>query len=439
MKRRKTSCIAEGFDDKQSKILHFQSIGLIFVLVVLSTLCISAVAQENTAEGWYKKGQELDRNGSFDEAVKAYDRAIELDPGNATLWTAKVPSLNMLALITKNQSKRNESIKALDKALQIDPKNLRALDLKGSTLSQMKRYNESLEAYDKGIESVDEYQGNRTDSLSTLWLSKAIALWQSERYNESLEAIDKAVLNVPENYDAWMFKGQVLAYLGRYNESVQAFDMAADIGTASSRPELESFAWVSKGYPLMAMDRYKDARDVYENITKLNFTENTHTLAAGWQGLGNSLAMLGQYNESINAYNKTIELSLERAPYAWIGIGNDLRDMGRYGDAIKAYDKAIEIEPRIGQAWKGLGDSLIKLDKRDEAVIAYDKAVMAYDENIRAFNNATNVDKAISFTFDPYPLDANFWYSRGSALKALGRNSEAEAACAKAEELGYNG
>jgi tetratricopeptide (TPR) repeat protein len=59
----------------------------------------STVAQENTAEDWYKTGQYLNGNGSWEEAVKAYDRAIDLEPNNATLYIAKVNNLNMLAFI----------------------------------------------------------------------------------------------------------------------------------------------------------------------------------------------------------------------------------------------------------------------------------------------------------------------------------------------------
>ena len=37
------------------------------------------------------------------------------------------------------------------------------------------------------------------------------------------------------------------------------------------------------------------------------------------------------------------------------------------------------------------------------------------------------------------PNDSNAWYNKGNALKALGRTVEADAAFAKANELGYKG
>jgi tetratricopeptide (TPR) repeat protein len=424
---------------------------IILALLALATLCVCAVAQEETADELFKKGRDLDRNGSYEEAVKAYNRAIELEPNNATLYTAIVPNLNTLAFIANNQSKRNESMKAVDKALQIDPGNPLAWELKGEVLSQMEKYNESVDAYDKAIKNIGSYRqdihANQTEFLSYIWTSKSISLWQLMRYNESLAAVDKAVQIDPAgNYDAWVFKGQLLASLGRYNESLQALEGAAATETADSRPEIRALPWAAEGYVLMQMSRYEEADQINQKIIGLNITGEgaDRRLANAWRGRGNALASQEKYNESLQAFDKAIELNSENAPYAWTGKGDALLASGRYDEAIIAYDRALELYPEfadagIAHAQKGKGDSLTKLGKREEALAAYGEAVGASDKAITAFNNATPLDKAISFTFDPYPLDQMFWIDRGSALKALGRGSEADAAFAEASELGYLG
>jgi len=368
----------------------------------------STVVQEKTADYWLKKGQELDRNGSYEEAVEAYDRAIELEPNNATFYIAKVPSLNMLAIITNNQSKSNESMEAVNKALQIDSKNPGAWELKGEVFSQMKKYNESLEAYDKAIENMGSYRQdshlNQTEFLSYIWTSRSISLWQLMRYNESLEAVDKAVQIDPSgNFDAWAFKGQLLTSLGRYNESLQAFDKAAAIGTANYRPELEALPWIDEGYVLMDMGRYEKANLLYQKIIGLNFTSegSNRQLADAWRGRGNALASLGKYNESLQAFDRAIELNSEKVPYAWTGKGDALLASGRYDEAIIAYDSALKLYPEfadagIAHAQKGKGDSLTNLGKSREALAAYSAAAVASDEAITTFNNATPLDKAIS-------------------------------------------
>ncbi len=427
---------------KQGYLIFF-SIGL------LAALCIYAVAQDETADEWYKKGRDLGRNGSYEEAVLAYNRAIELEPNNATFYTAIVPNLNMLAFTTNNQSKRNESLEAIDKALEIDPKNPVAWEQKGSMIYyQTKRYNESLEAYDKAIENIDSYSQDghsQTEFLSYTWTSKSISLWQLMRYNESLEAVDKAVQIDPAgNYDAWAFKGELLASLGRYNESLQAFEGAAATETASSQPEIRALPWAAEGYVLMQMGRYEEADSLYQKIIGLNFTsEGTNRrLANAWRGRGNALARLGEYNESLQAFDRATTLNAENAPYAWTGKGDALKDAGRYDEAVKAYDRALELYPEyadagIARVQKGKGDSLTKLGKRDEALAAYSAAIEASNRAISAFDNATPLDRAVSFTFDPYPLDGEFWHNRALALYSIGREAEAEESSAKANEMGY--
>jgi len=417
-------------------------------LIAIAMLCASSLAQENTADDWYKKGRDLAKNGSYEEAVIAYNRAIELEPNNATFYTAIVPNLNMLAFTTNNQSKRNESLEAIDKALEIDPKNPIAWEQKGSMLSQMQRYNESLESYDNAIENIDSYSQDahsQTEFLSYTWTSKSISLWQLMRYNESLEAVDEAVQIDPAgNYDAWVFKGELLASLGRYNESLQAFEGAAATETASSQPEINPLPWAAEGYVLMQMGRYEEADRIYQKIIDLNFTGEgaDRSLAEAWRGRGDALARLGKYNESLQVFDIAIELNAENAPYAWTGKSDALKDAGRYDEAIRAYDLALELYPEyadagIARAQKGRGDALSRQGKSDEALAAYEAAVKASDEAISAFNNATPLDRAVSFTFDPYPLDGEFWHNRAFALHSIGREAEAEESSAKAAEMGY--
>jgi tetratricopeptide (TPR) repeat protein len=354
-----------------------------------------------------------------------------------------------MAHFTNNRSRYNESLEAFDRALQIDPKNPRTWDLKGLALSEMRRYNESLKAYDKAIENIDGYQGelpaNQTEYLSMLLFYKGTNLWQVGRIEESLDAFDRAVSINPEEYDTWIMKGHLLAFLGRYDESLQAFDRAA--GIDGSRPEMKASPWVLKGNALLVMGRCEEADETYKNVTELSFSDESagHYLSNAWRGRGIALAKLGTYNESIEAFNRSIEFDSKEyprnAPIAWVGIGNGLRDMGRYEEAIQAYDRALEYpqftSAGIGHAWKGKGDALSRLGRGDDSIQAYDEAVKAYDEVIKAYDDAPALEKALSLTYDPYPLDGEFWYDRGYALWSLDRDPEANSAFEKVRSLGY--
>jgi len=67
-----------------------------FAMLALSLLCICAVAEDKeSANYWYDKSVEQYNNGSLEESLQSVDKAIELDPENATLWAYKASSLNL--------------------------------------------------------------------------------------------------------------------------------------------------------------------------------------------------------------------------------------------------------------------------------------------------------------------------------------------------------
>jgi len=195
----------------------------------------------------------------------------------------------------------------------------------------------------------------------------------------------------------------------------------------------------------MQMGRYEEADKIYQKIIALNIIAegSDRHMANAWRGRGNALAKLGMYNESLKAFDKAIGLNAENAPYAWTGKGDALRASSRYDEAIVAYDQALDLYPEyagagIARAQNGKGHSYTKLGKNDEALEAYGAAVIASDRAVMAFNNATPLDRAISFTFDPYPLDQDFWNNRGSILKVLDRQAESHQAFEKALEAANN-
>ena len=483
VKRKKASCIAEGTDNKQSEFLRFWNVGLIFILLVLAALCISAWAQEKTAEDWFMQGRELLGNGSKDGGIQALDKALRLynesinqNRKDANAWLGKgnvlaiqelsgtnlsaingssslaaydevlkIDPKNVDALIAKgfvlfemgfvDKENHNRSLDALDKALQIDPKNPIAWDFKGTVLFVMGSYNESLEANNNAIENIDRYsgrypgQGNKTEELSRLWLSKGVTLQQAGRINESFNAFDKAVLIDPRNCDAWMFKGQALDRMGKYNDSANAFENASR--AIQSVPEASvsaiANAWIFKADVLTKIGRYEEAKSIYDKAIGLNYSVNssldTFYLASAWRGEGSVLAKLGEYNQSLEAFNKSIKLGSWKSFEAWTAEGDALKDARRYNESLKAYDKAIEIAPNNYskiKAWIGKGNALDKVSRHNDAVAAYNEDINNCNESLKQ-----------------YSLDGEVWYYKGTALKALGMQTEADAAFAKAKELGY--
>ena len=63
---------------------------------------------------WYNKGVALMAEGSFEEAIDCFGRAVELDPMNVKAWNNK--GICLLSL-----SRYEDAIKCIEEAIKIDP------------------------------------------------------------------------------------------------------------------------------------------------------------------------------------------------------------------------------------------------------------------------------------------------------------------------------
>ena len=67
---------------------------------------------QKTAENWFDKSTALSNQGKYDEAIKAYDAAIKLDPNYAATWNDRGIALD-------ESGKYEEAIQAYNRALEI--------------------------------------------------------------------------------------------------------------------------------------------------------------------------------------------------------------------------------------------------------------------------------------------------------------------------------
>ena len=363
------------------------------------------VAQENTAEDWFKKGQDLDRNGSYNESIQAYYKALNLT--NETLkknlndseaWQTK-------GLVLERLYRIDEAVIAFGKVIELDAKNAEAWLHKGKALylianrldgpERIKVFEDALKAYNKAIEinpNYGEAWNNKGYSLSAL----ADYNENISEYNESLVAFDKAIELIPLNDT----RNLALAWDGRANTLAGMGNTLDDTGRRNE----------AKVKREEALNDYGKAIELDRNFTGLE----ARVYSAG------ILADLGRYSESLAAYDAAIETNPNYPPgdnSMYIAMiltdkGNVLEKIGNHEDALKAFDKAIELFPENAAAWKGKGDVLNNTGKYNDSVKAY--------------------DKAIELVPQPGSLSAYSWQGKGLALKAIGHNSEADAAFAKA-------
>ena len=87
----------------------------------------------------------LSQSSNSDESIKAFDKAIELNPRDSLAWDAKGLALYKL-------NKYDEAITAYNKAIKINPQYSYAWDDKGEALVKLGKSDKAITAYDKALE-----------------------------------------------------------------------------------------------------------------------------------------------------------------------------------------------------------------------------------------------------------------------------------------------
>ncbi|HOA69178.1 MAG TPA: tetratricopeptide repeat protein [Methanosarcina thermophila] len=197
---------------------------------------------------------------------------------------------------------------------------------------------------------------------------------------------------------------------------------------------------VNNGEALAFQGNYEDTIKAYDKTI-----ENNSQDSDAWYDKGVALAFQGNFEEAIKAFDKVTEIDPQLAS-AWYNKGVCLASLGNYEEAIKAYDKAIEINSQYSKAWVNKGACLASLGNYEEAIKAIDKAIEIdprdpdtwynkgstlafsqgnYEEAIKAYDKAIEINSGYSYT----------WYNKGLCLVYLGNYKDAIKAFDKAIEI----
>ncbi len=240
------------------------------------------VSHANFAQAHLAKSVILFNLGKFDDALKAAQKAIHLEPSlpNAQehLDTVKVAK-GMLA---------NGQIGQATSNTPIDPK-VHALTQQAIALQGQALHSEAIEVLNQAL------QISSTDFASLY--SLGISLGATGQKMAALDCFIKAAEASPHLAIGHFAKAQSYADIGLSDDALLCFDKAIEVDPAYTQ------AYTNKAALLQAINRHHDAL-----LTLIACVEVDPNNVTAYEGQGQLLGQFKQYDLSVNAFKRALEI-----------------------------------------------------------------------------------------------------------------------------------
>lgn len=187
---------------------------VVFIVVAIVGMAVGMMLLRMSTSA-IVQGDKLVKEGSYQDAIYYYDRAIRMGSKPASAWASK-------GVAFKRMGKFEDALHCQNVAIKLDAENEIAWCNKGDVYFKSGDLTKAIECYDKAIELKPKY--------AIAWNNKGAALAVSKKFNEAKECQDKAVRLKPRYVAAWLNRGEVLARLGMRDEAQKCLDRAKALG-----------------------------------------------------------------------------------------------------------------------------------------------------------------------------------------------------------------
>jgi tetratricopeptide (TPR) repeat protein len=282
----------------------------------------------------------------YDDAIKCYDKAIELAPDYPEPYRNKGNALSEL-------KRYDDAIKCYDKAIELAPNYPEPYRNKGNAYYDLKQYNDAIKCYDKAIElAPDDPKPYR---------NKADVYYYLLQYNKAIKCIDKAIELAPNYPLTYNLKGVILYFLGMYSDAIKCYDKAIEID------QINPYFHLNKGLALFQFGNSKSALSCFDKAIELAPKESN-----AYNNKGRCFLRLKEYSQAMKYFDKAIELDSKAAVY-YYNKGLSLFLNKNYQESLIYFDKAISLKQDYMDAYRFKSSALLKLGRYDESIEPSDK------------------------------------------------------------------
>ena len=235
-----------------------------------------------TAREYFERGKALHEEGCYEEALEAYDQAIQRDENDAYLWYGK-------GTVYKSLNDYEQALYCYEQAIQLDEKFAYPWNGKGNVYSELKDYEQALNCYEQAIKLDKKY--------AAPWHGKGNVYSDIKDYEQALYCYAQAIQQDENWATPWNGKGNVYSELKDYEQALYSYDQAIQQDENYAAP------WNGKGTMSFAINDFELALFCYEQA--IHRDENS---AAPWNGKGVMYEYLEDYESSKISYMRAFKL-----------------------------------------------------------------------------------------------------------------------------------
>jgi tetratricopeptide (TPR) repeat protein len=330
--------------------------------------------QENprSAEACDSLGTALARTRQFDDAIRAYERAMELD-------VHYVPAELSLESVVQQRSTNSSILEARRAVTLHQPNSAIAHALLGHALSFNDRASEATVELRKAIvldpdlpiahyflgqalQQVGDFQGSVEELTAALKRSPqtfefrielGLALLKQNKLNESLALLQAAVEQNPSDPSAHYSLARALEKAGHREDAAKEFRQTNDLGQAE-RDRQEAALFTMNGIDSLRAGKINEA---VESLRKAVARKPGNAEANYYLGI--ALAQAGDKDGSIQAFRMALAKRPDSAEIHY-NFGIALRQMGKSPEAVQELRQSIQLRPDDGLAHCALGKILLQ-------------------------------------------------------------------------------
>jgi len=298
------------------------------------------------------------RAGVFSSNQRLWRDNLVKSPRSAPLWCD-------LGLAYFAAGAPDEAIRYFDKSLELDPRYYHAWLGRGIARAAANRSAEAIRDYDQAI-------AFKPDS-AVAWYNRSNAYFNTGHPAEALRDLDKAIALNPDYAEAYLNRGLIYAAARRYAEAVRDYDQAIAVQSDCAQ------AYVNRGLVFAATNRSAEAMRDYDQAIELK-----PDCVEAWYNRGTAYARAGRLDLALRDLDEAIALKPDYTQ-AYINRGNVYMAAWRYAEAIGDYGKAVACDPRNADAWYNRANACLAANRPAEAVQDLDRLIELRPREARGY------------------------------------------------------